>query len=119
AATVIHCQLTFGYCGLDVWMAANQDALKCCSFEVYGKVQGVFFRKYAADFAKVNGLVGWIMNTENGTVTGEFEGPSVGVDAFKHWLCNIGSPKSRIDKCQFKNERKISQLHFKGFDIRH
>ncbi|KAH8852120.1 Acylphosphatase-2 [Schistosoma japonicum] len=100
-------------------MAANQGDLKGCSFEVYGRVQGVCFRKYASHFAKANGIVGWIKNTENGTVTGECEGSSVGVDAFKHWLCNVGSPNSHIDKCQFKNERKISQLHFKGFNIRH
>ncbi|CAH8463468.1 Acylphosphatase-2 [Schistosoma haematobium] len=99
-------------------MAGKQDDLSGCTFEVHGKVQGVFFRKYAAEFAKVNGLVGWIMNTESGTVVGEFEGPSVSVDAFKHWLRNIGSPKSQIDRCQFKNERRISQLHFENFNIR-
>lgn len=67
-------------------------------FEVYGKVQGilfltqgymyvalivnylflikgVFFRKYTQKQAQLLGLRGWCMNTNEGTVKGQLEGP--------------------------------------------
>ena len=36
----------------------------------------------------------------------------------KHWLQYEGSPKSRIDKCEFKDEVTIKNLQFSMFDIR-
>ena len=43
-------------------------------YEVFGKVQGVFFRKYTKKEADKLGLSGWVMNTDNGTVVGVAEG---------------------------------------------
>lgn len=37
--------------------------LTSTAFEVYGIVQGVFFRAYTVDKARSLGLVGWVMNT--------------------------------------------------------
>ena len=34
-----------------------------CSFEVFGKVQGVFFRKYTKQQAQALGVTGWCRNT--------------------------------------------------------
>jgi acylphosphatase len=39
-------------------------------FEVDGRVQGVFFRACTEKKAKELGLVGWVMNTAQGTVKG-------------------------------------------------
>jgi acylphosphatase len=39
-------------------------------FEVYGRVQGVFFRASTVEKANALGVVGWIMNTHYGTVKG-------------------------------------------------
>ena len=36
--------------------------------KVYGKVQGVWFRKYTLDFAHRFGLVGTVKNLDDGTV---------------------------------------------------
>jgi acylphosphatase len=47
------------------------------SFEVFGRVQGVHFRAHTAKNARRLGLTGWCMNTTQGTVTGEIEGPQV------------------------------------------
>ena len=45
-------------------------------FEVYGKVQGVFFRKYTQARAEELNLRGWIRNTSRRTVEGDIEGQS-------------------------------------------
>jgi len=47
---------------------------KALKFEVYGKVQGVFFRKYTKITADSLKLVGWCQNTADGTVIGEAQG---------------------------------------------
>ena len=91
-------------------------------FEVFGRVQGVFFRKYTKAKAEELGLTGWCRNTHRGTVKGEFEfAYSTAAEndndktdkeswealAFQHWLCRVGSPRSRIDDCTF-SEKKIA-----------
>ncbi|CAG9330522.1 unnamed protein product [Blepharisma stoltei] len=87
-------------------------------YEVFGHVQGVFFRKYTKTQAQKLGLTGWVENTPRGTVIGEAEGPSDKIEEFKHWLRNIGSPKSRIDDLRITNETDISQLKFHSFSVK-
>lgn len=86
-------------------------------YEVYGKVQGVFFRKYTQKEAVKLRLSGWVMNTDNGTVVGVAEGPDQDIMKFKRFLENQGSPKSRIDKLQFEIT-DINKLSFQKFSIR-
>lgn len=40
-------------------------------FEVFGKVQKVFFRKHTKNKADELGLVGWVKNTKQDTVIGQ------------------------------------------------
>lgn len=87
-------------------------------FEVFGKVQGVFFRKHTQKKAWDLGLKGWVMNTTQGTVIGQLQGPTMAVGKMKYWLQKEGSPKSRIEKAAFKNESPISNCAFKTFEIR-
>ncbi|KAL6424057.1 hypothetical protein ACFW04_009746 [Cataglyphis niger] len=87
-------------------------------FEVFGIVQGVFFRKYTQKRGKELGLKGWCMNTSNGTVIGHLEGKKSQVEEMKQWLRHTGSPHSRIDKAEFRNEKEISQPSFTNFEIR-
>ncbi|XP_043276684.1 acylphosphatase-1-like [Venturia canescens] len=87
-------------------------------FEVFGRVQGVFFRKYTQQRGKELGLKGWCMNTKGGSVVGRIEGEKSKVDDMKHWLQKIGSPQSLIDKAEFRNERDISELTFADFSIK-
>lgn len=87
-------------------------------YEVFGKVQGVFFRKYTqAEATKLN-LVGWVMNTQQGTVVGQMQGSDDKIKKMKEWLQKTGSPKSRIDKTEFKNEKQVDKLEFKEFVIK-
>lgn len=88
-------------------------------FEVFGRVQGVFFRKHTKAKAEELGLTGWCRNTPRGTVQGEFEyAEKVTTDndnqtdneesweamAFQHWLRRVGSPRSQIDECRFSDK---------------
>ena len=88
-------------------------------FEVFGKVQGVFFRKYTQSKANSLGVRGWIRNTEKRTVQGELEGTTDILATMKEWLRKEGSPSSRIDQANFRNEKEIAQYTFTGFSIRH
>eukprot|EP00195_Chlamydomonas_chlamydogama_P008950 CAMPEP_0202902780 /NCGR_PEP_ID=MMETSP1392-20130828/17046_1 /ASSEMBLY_ACC=CAM_ASM_000868 /TAXON_ID=225041 /ORGANISM="Chlamydomonas chlamydogama, Strain SAG 11-48b" /LENGTH=96 /DNA_ID=CAMNT_0049589587 /DNA_START=21 /DNA_END=311 /DNA_ORIENTATION=+ len=92
--------------------------LVTCKYEISGKVQGVFFRKYTHQQGQALGLRGWVMNTEQGTVVGEMEGPEDKVSAMKVWLSTEGSPKSRIDKAEFADEKTITSVSFASFEVR-
>uniref|UniRef100_A0A182RYC6 acylphosphatase n=1 Tax=Anopheles funestus TaxID=62324 RepID=A0A182RYC6_ANOFN len=74
------------------------NKLFMCDFEVFGIVQGVFFRKYTQKQASSLGIRGWCMNTRDDTVKGQLEGEEKAMNEMKHWLQTKGSPSSRIDK---------------------
>ncbi|XP_041979422.1 acylphosphatase-1-like [Aricia agestis] len=94
------------------------DKIFTVDFEVFGKVQGVYFRKYTQITALDLGLKGWVMNTAQGTVIGQCQGPKTAVEDMKTWLQTGGSPKSKIEKTAFKNEGTIKNYAFKSFEIR-
>jgi acylphosphatase len=86
--------------------AAQKATTAFCyfAFEIYGKVQGVFFRKHTEQTAKMLRLHGWCENTSEGTVRGEAHGDTPSMRKFREWLSRTGSPKSRIDKAEFRDE---------------
>ncbi|KAM3851131.1 acylphosphatase-2 isoform 3-T3 [Vipera latastei] len=85
---------------------------------------------YTEDKARKAGVVGWVKNTRQGTVTGQVQGPEEKVNemksqgglkcwSWKAWLTSVGSPSSRIDRTNFSNEKEISKLEFSGFTTRY
>ena len=76
-------------------------------FEIFGIVQGVFFRAHTRDKAKSIGVRGWCRNTRNGTVEGQLEGNFNRIESMKDWLRTEGSPSSIIEQAVFKNETEI------------
>jgi len=98
---------------------AMAGKLRHFDFEVFGIVQGVFFRKFTQKEAVKLQLVGWVKNTRNDTVVGQCQGKEEQVDLMKRWLSQVGSPSSRIDKCDIKNEKDITAYDFTKFEIRH
>ncbi len=88
----------------------NEAELVRLDFKVQGKVQGVFFRKHTKKHADRLNLRGWVRNAEDGSVEGQLEGEAVA--EMKRWLAETGSPKSRIDKFAFSNEKSISEYTF-------
>ncbi|XP_070577629.1 acylphosphatase-1-like isoform X1 [Ptychodera flava] len=94
-------------------------ALMSVDFEVFGKVQGVFFRKYTQKNAKKFGLVGWVQNTPKGTVLGQMQGRADKIRSMKVWLEREGSPMSRIDRAEYRNERGITAVDFSAFQVKY
>jgi acylphosphatase len=60
------------------------------TFEIFGRVQGVFFRKHTEQRARDLGLVGWVENTDRGSVRGQAQGREADVAAMKQWLTETG-----------------------------
>ena len=88
------------------------------NFEVFGKVQGVFFRKYTQKQAVKLGCVGWCMNTSDGTVVGVAQGTSASCRSMVDWLTNTGSPKSEITGIEITEKRSVDSVEFDDFEIR-
>ena len=92
--------------------------IKSVDFEIFGRVQGVFFRKYIQKEAINLNIVGWCMNTERDTVIGQIQGTEKSIKNMKEGLAKKGSPKSKILKANFKEENEISLLKFESFEIK-
>ncbi|CAH1638184.1 unnamed protein product [Spodoptera littoralis] len=92
---------------------ANKKASFVTSdFEVFGKVQGVYFRKHTQKKATELGLKGWVMNTAQGTVVGQIQGPAVAVEDMKTWLQKMEALRrmQQIPQWHCMRYRKL-QLH--------
>ncbi|VDI21302.1 acylphosphatase-2-like [Mytilus edulis] len=100
-------------------MTAMSDSGRFSSvdYEIHGSVQGVFFRQYTLDKAQSTGVVGWVMNTEAGTVKGTFQGTKFQVDEMKHFVSKVGSPMSQITRAVFTNERELVQKDYERFSV--
>ena len=88
--------------------------MKVLIAKIYGKVQGVFFRKYTCDFARSIELVGIVKNLEDGTVFIKVSGADNNLKKFKKYLQN-GSPDSRVDKIDYSWED--SSVEYSIFEI--
>ncbi|XP_020775422.1 acylphosphatase-1 [Boleophthalmus pectinirostris] len=95
----------------------SDEELISVDYEIFGRVQGVFFRKYTQAEGRKLGLVGWVQNTSAGTVKGQLQGPKSKVKEMQEWLRSTGSPKSHITKAEFKNEKTIECLTHSSFNI--
>jgi acylphosphatase len=118
--------------------------LVSCDFEVYGKVQKVFFRKYTQHQALALGIrgkflfmsrnlmffniiemvfsiyeKGWCKNTTRGTVKGILEGEETQVRAMMRWLQTRGSPKSVILKVVFGKLKEVQESSAANFLIKY
>ena len=71
--------------------------------KVYGKVQGVWFRKYTLDSSRDIGVVGMVKNLVDGTVLVNASGKNENLREFKELLEN-GSTNSRVDKIDYSWE---------------
>ena len=80
--------------------------------KVYGKVQGVWFRKYALDCAHRFGLVGMVKNLDDGTVLVHAIGKDL--EEFKKYL-KIGPPGSDVENIDFSWQNSV--VEFSEFKI--
>ena len=82
---------------------------------VIGRVQGVFFRAWARDQAKMHDIKGWIRNCADGSVEAHLEGEE---DAVR-WLIDLifdGPSGARVDRVEAK-EAEVEGLT--SFEVRH
>ena len=86
-------------------------------YEVFGKVQGVWFRKTTQEMADKLACFGWVQNTIRGTVVGEARCSKVNGPKFEKYL-HEGPELARVDKVDvlvYPNTK--IKLHFSDFPI--
>ena len=63
--------------------------------EIYGRVQGVWFRAWTEREARARGLDGWVRNRRDGFVEAVFSGPVTIVDEMIQ-ACWSGPPSAHV-----------------------
>jgi acylphosphatase len=84
-------------------------------FRVSGRVQGVGFRYFALDAARREGINGYVMNHDDGSVEAVAEGESESVERFERAL-RRGPSRSRVE--QVMVDDITPRLMDTGFEIR-
>ena len=82
---------------------------------ISGVVQGVYFRAYAREEARGQGVHGWVRNRADGTVEAVVEGQESAVHGFIAW-CHHGPPPAEVTDVQVTWESYRGE--FQGFAIR-
>jgi len=72
---------------------------KHLSVSVFGRVQGVFFRKFTKEEADRLGLKGTVENRPDGSVQIEAEGPEEALNTFLIWL-HSGPEMAEVDRIE-------------------
>lgn len=113
---------------------AKNNVFSSLDFEVFGKVQGVYFRQHVTDKAdEINErvkaetgeqkdiLVGFVRNTQRGSVEGVAQSSSAAaLDEFERFVTKAGSPASRIDRFEVRNRREVGERpEFEVFERRY
>lgn len=71
------------------------DEMVRAHVRVTGRVQGVWFRRSAAEEARSLGLAGWVRNAGD-DVEAVFEGPRAAVERAVQW-CHAGPPNAHVE----------------------
>jgi len=74
---------------------------KHLSIQVFGKVQGVWFRVSTQQKAKELGIQGTVRNLSDGSVFIEASGTSAAMQSFIEW-CHKGPIHARVDRLEHK-----------------
>lgn len=82
---------------------------------IRGRVQGVFFRAYTRDAAIQTGVTGWVRNLPDGRVEAVFEGDAEKVERMLDWCRREGSPLSRVENVEEREE--VFEGEFDRFEI--
>lgn len=81
-------------------------------FKASGNVQGIGFRWFVRDLAKVLFLTGWVRNVRDGSVEGEVQGPNDKIKIFlsdlktKHHWADV----DRIETREVSNKKELDFL---------
>lgn len=83
--------------------------------EIFGRVQGVFFRASTRKKAKNLGVYGWVRNRPDGSVEAVAEGPEEKVEALVEWA-KRGPKLARVDNLEVHEEEFAGE--FIEFEVR-
>ena len=83
--------------------------------EVFGRVQGVFFRASTKKKAKKLGVYGWVRNRPDGSVEAVAEGHEEKVEALVQWA-KSGPKLARVDNLEVHEEEVSGE--FDEFEVR-
>ncbi len=86
------------------------------AFRAAGRVQGVGYRAFVLDHARVLGLAGWVRNAEDGSVEGMAEGSPDCLDALRVALGG-GPPWARVSALDWE-ARDGAQSLPRPFEVR-
>jgi len=90
--------------------------MKQLEFTIYGRVQGIRFRKLIENFVKYNNLRGFVKNNDDGSVSGVLQGEEENINDFMSWV--KGSPGfSKVNKF-VKNMIEVKDEAIKTFEIK-
>ncbi len=90
--------------------------MKQYEIKVTGRVQGVWFRKFTEDKAKMMGIKGWVKNTPDGNVLIMVQAEKTDLETFIDYL-KIGPPMARVDKISSSELHVLSD--FDNFSIKY
>jgi acylphosphatase len=71
--------------------------MKRAHLEVFGRVQGVYFRQETMQQASTHGVNGWVRNNRDGNVEAVFEGEEQAVREMVEW-CGRGPVSARVKR---------------------
>lgn len=94
--------------------SANQK-MKTFKIQVYGIVQGVFFRKFTKKSAEENNVTGFARNEPDGSVYIEATGSETDLKNFIAW-CHQGPEHAHVDSVVIK---EIPAVGFSSFNIKY
>lgn len=69
---------------------------KHLKLQIFGRVQGVFFRHFTQKTARNLGISGFVRNEPDGSVYIEVEGEEVRINEFLNW-CHHGPAWTKVD----------------------
>ena len=81
---------------------------------ISGRVQGVFYRAYTRDQARMRGLTGWVRNLPDGRVYAVFEGDREKIESMLAW-CRQGPQHAAVDEVE--TEWLPYQGEFEDFSV--
>ena len=90
--------------------------MKSIEITVFGKVQGVFFRSGCQSIAQQLGLVGFVQNNPDGTVTIQAKGPKKKITELVNWAKN-GPKYADVQRVETQSLQDLNNPSLNAFVV--